>query len=462
MSKDLLCRLIQNETGTFQLFWKKEKHIPAVPSVSSSLSTSPTSIEEHYRQLTEGEYKNLVSFVGLTADDLQRLANIRPLFEKHVYKIVEAFYDRIGSMPNLVQIIQSHSTIDRLKQTFRAYLLDMVSGEVGEQYVLRRKVIGQVHNRINLFPEWYLGAYAFIQSEVLRMLMQELPPHEATDVYHSFMKLCWLDIQIAIMTYIEAYTSSMMKFSEIEKVQYRLTESSTMLASNAEETTASIKDQEKYVKEMSNVINAIQTQSSEMIAKMESGKLNVAHTLTKLDNVAQFIEGTKALTAELADSSKKIDEIVATIRDISNQTNILSLNANIEAARAGEHGKGFSVVANEVRKLAMQTEQSLDFIQNHIDIVQQMIQKFETAFQRIVEETSEFRQANESIIQVFEDEAASVTSSGEKIDRLASIIQDFQQTFGEIAKASYQIAQMAEDLSYLNNELTEKFKNEHI
>lgn len=62
----------------------------------------------------------------------------------------------------------------------------------------------------------------------------------------------------------------------------------------------------------------------------------------------------------------------------------------------------------------MQTEQSLDYIQNHIDIVQQTIQKFEAAFQRIVEETSAFRQANESIIQVFEDEAASVKSSGEK------------------------------------------------
>jgi heme-based aerotactic transducer len=455
MSKCPFCRFLQNETGAFQLFRKKEKHSPAASSVSSPPSTF---IEAHYRQLAEGEYKDLVSFVGLTADDLQRLANVRPLFEKHVYKIVDAFYDRIGNMPHLLQIIQRHSTIDRLKQTFRTYLLDMVSGKVGEQYVLRRKAIGQIHNHINLFAEWYLGAYAIIQNEVLRMLMQELPPYEATDVYHSFTKLCWFDIQIAIMTYIEAHTSSMMKLSEIEELQHRLTESSTTLAASAEETTASITDREKYVKEMLNEINVIQTQSSEMIAKVESGKHDVARTLTKLDNVAQLIEGTKALTSELADSSKKIDEIVTTIRRISNQTNILSLNANIEAARAGEHGKGFAVVANEVRKLAIQTEQSLDYIQNHINIVQQTIRKFEAAFQRIVEETSAFRQANESIIQVFEDSAASVRSNGEKIDRFASFVKDFQQTFEEIAKASYQIAQMAEDLSSLNNELTEKFK----
>lgn len=249
-----------------------------------------------------------------------------------------------------------------------------------------------------------------------------------------------------------------MKLNEIEELQYRLTESSSTLASSAEETTASIIDRKKLVEQMLDEINTIQMQSNEMITKVENGKNNVAHTLTKLDSVAQLIEGTKSLTVELSNSSKKIDDIVNTIRSISNQTNILSLNANIEAARAGEHGKGFAVVANEVRKLAIQTEQSLDHIQNHIEIVQQTIRNFEKAFQRIVEETSAFRQANESIIQVFEEAASGVKSSGEKIDRFHSFVEDFQQTFEEIAKASYQIAAMAEDLSYLNNELTKKFK----
>ncbi len=154
-------------------------------------------------------------------------------------------------MPHLKRIIDNHSTIDRLKQTLRAYLMDMVSGEVGEQYVIRRKVIGNVHNRIGLFPEWYLGAYTIIQNEVLRILMEELPPTEATNVYHSFAKLCSLDMQIAIETYIEAYTSSMMKLNEIAELQHRLTESSTTLASSAEETTASIlkyKERARYVR----------------------------------------------------------------------------------------------------------------------------------------------------------------------------------------------------------------------
>ncbi|ACJ33720.1 Methyl-accepting chemotaxis protein [Anoxybacillus flavithermus WK1] len=444
-----------NESGAIQFFRKKHQEnedMNVRPSTSSHVAT-------YYRQLLSSDRKQQVSFIGLTEEDIQLLASIRPLFAKHVERIVNAFYDQVGQMPHLRRIIDNHSTIDRLKQTLRAYLMDMVSGEIGEQYIIRRKVIGNVHNRIGLFPEWYLGAYTIIQNEVLRILMEELPPTEAANMYRSFAKLCSFDMQIAIETYIESYTSSMMKLNEIAELQHRLTESSTTLASSAEETTASIFEVQKNVQSMLDEVTSIQHQSVQMAQRVEKGKEDVKQTLTKLDSVATLIEGTKSLTNELTDSSRKIGEIVNAIRSISNQTNILSLNANIEAARAGEHGKGFAVVANEVRKLATQTEQSLDYIQNHIDIVQQTIRKFEQAFQQIVEETRAFRQANESIIHVFDQSVTDVKSTSKKIDQFTSVIEQFHQMFDEISSAASQIAGMAEQLNDLNQELTEKFNS---
>ncbi len=458
VSKLLFQEPIQNENGAIRLFHKKKKKTANTLQTETSLQTLPDSVDAYYRELSASDYHQQLVFIGLTEKDFQLLASLRPIFDKHVQTIVNAFYERIGQIAGLVQIIERHSTIDRLKQTLRSYIMDMVSGEIGEKYIHKRKVIGNVHNRIGLLPEWYLGAYSLILNEVLKILTEELPPNEAVAAYTSFSKLCMFDIQITIGTYIDSYTSSMMKLNEIEMLQHRLTESATILASNSEETSASITEIENHLQDILNEVNQIELQSVKIAKRVEKGKHDVMDTLTKLDTIAALIHGTKALTTELTNSSVQIGEIVNEIRNISHQTNILALNANIEAARAGTHGKGFAVVANEVRKFADQTAHSLDYIQNYIDIMQQTIYQFESSFQRIVDETGAFRTVNERVIRVFDQSITDVKSNTEKINAFTEVMKDFQHTYNEISKVSYQVAEMAEQLNFLNHELSNKLE----
>lgn len=74
------------------------------------------------------------------------------------------------------------------------------------------------------------------------------------------------------------------------------------------------------------------------------------------------IKEANQMNASLNDFCNKISDAITTITKITDHTNLLALNATIESARAGEHGKGFSVVAEEVRKLAIQSKESADFI----------------------------------------------------------------------------------------------------
>ncbi|MFB6467370.1 protoglobin domain-containing protein [Cytobacillus sp. Hz8] len=446
------------------LFWSHSKNIQESDSMNQLDKVSPTNqtIEmtapHSFKELLNLEQGPQITFTGLTEEDIQKLTKLKPMMEKNAPIIVDSFYERLQSMNNLMGIIEKYSTIEKLKQTLRQYLLEMFSGNIGKEYIARRQAVGKVHNRIGLFPEWYIGAYVFIQNEFLRILTLELNSwEEVTDYYQSFMRLCSFDMQIGISTYIEFYTSNMMKLNEVEEIQQRLNDSATSLAASAEETTSSIADKGDLVGEMLDEIQIISKSTKQMIEKVENGKDEIFGALSKVDGVVNLIETTKTLTTELTNSSVKIGQVVQTIRGISNQTNILSLNAAIEAARAGEHGKGFSIVAQEVRTLAQKTEEALDHIQGQIGSVQETIDKFEQSFKQIVDQTSMFRDTNQNIIQILENSVDSVKSSDSRIHHFSSNILRFKQTFEEISTASNQVAEMAEKLSGLNQELSQKF-----
>lgn len=108
---------------------------------------------------------------------------------------------------------------------------------------------------------------------------------------------------------------------------------------------------------------------------------NVRETLASIETQAQGIQQAVGVSDQLAGHSTEIDGILATIRSIAEQTNLLALNAAIEAARAGEHGRGFAVVADEVRELATRTRNSTDQIQQMIENMQASIAQVVTVMQ---------------------------------------------------------------------------------
>ncbi|WP_325048755.1 globin-coupled sensor protein [Peribacillus glennii] len=446
--------MVKNQEGIFRLFRKPndggESEAVIVPS--SSNRVNPVFQELHGSNVLQ------LQLIGLEQKDIENLAQIKPIMERNAKTIVDSFYVKLQEIPPLITIINDHSTLNRLKETLAGYLLDMVSGDIGNNYVTRRRVVGSVHNRIGLFPEWYIAAFTLIQTEMLHVLTRELDSwEEVTDVFVSFQKLSSFDMQIAIETYIQSYTSSMMKLNEIEDLQYKLNDSSSTLAASAKQTTTHIAEKEIQLNRMLGEIADIQASSRDMIQHVEKGKQHVAAALEKVDHVVAMIETTKNLTSELSESSVQINQIVKSIRGISNQTNILSLNAAIEAARAGEHGKGFSIVAQEVRKLAHQTESALDHIQSQISSVQETIDKFEQRFQTIVAETSVFREVNRDVIGILEGSVEGIRTSDVRIKTFGKEVVDFRRTFEEVTEASFQIASMAEQLSRLNSQLTSKF-----
>lgn len=154
--------------------------------------------------------------------------------------------------------------------------------------------------------------------------------------------------------------------------------------------------QEQLEKNAFDVINSSDTSLN--LVKESIG--SVEEILEMIDNLNKIVAETSGRINELKELSGKIVEFAAVISNISNKTNILSLNASIEAARAGEHGRGFAVVASEVRNLAAQSAKSSKEITDTIAQVQTSVSETVDAMTNVYDNATAQKHKADSVGQV--------------------------------------------------------------
>ena len=191
--------------------------------------------------------------------------------------------------------------------------------------------------------------------------------------------------------------------------------------------------------------------SSQKIADDGSQKSDSA--IQQMMTIQNDVNTTAQTVAELGEKSQQIGQIVDTISEIAEQTNLLSLNAAIEAARAGEHGRGFSVVAEEVSKLATQTDEAAKEIARIISQVQ-------TETSMAIKNMDKSREGVETGVVSVRHTVDAFKEIFAAIENLTSKIQEIQTLSDRQRDGSQQVQQAVNDIS---DYLTENAKGmDHI
>ena len=247
-----------------------------------------------------------------------------------------------------------------------------------------------------------------------------------------------------------------------------IAEGTTMLADNVTDTTTAA--------------DIAKNRVMDTVSLVSDGKKDMNMMISKMDYISDISTNLQSSVNNLQEGLAGINNMVNVIKDIAEQTSLLSLNASIEAARAGEAGKGFSVVADEIRSLADNCSNSVEDIVNTtnnmtlmVDLVRErtnesisaveessnvvskteetfsninnMISDIEQAFVTVTDAIQNIEQVTSDIVASTEEQSASTQMILSNCEQIMQIVEQFRENGREISKAGSELKDLSDTLT---------------
>ena len=233
--------------------------------------------------------------------------------------------------------------------------------------------------------------------------------------------------------------------NEVAESNSRLAEEVGLGRKSAVDASQNILEMNSAIQSAKSIASRADKNSREMAEAASKGRETVASSIGHMEGIRNAVAETEKMISQLNQYSQRIGVVGTTITSLADQTNLLALNAAIEAARAGEAGRGFAVVADEVRKLAEQSQQGAREVAELVE--------------RILQGTSEAVSSMGKSLHDVEEGVAIAHVAGEALEKIMTATKSSVDDIRLIIEATEQEAEKAEDVVALIDKTASVMEN---
>lgn len=176
--------------------------------------------------LSEHERQTRKAYLDFTERDVTLLKELNGLIHQHADDIIDKFYGHLLRFKETQAFLPDEETIKEVKRTQKEYLLMLTEGNYDEKYFMHRLNVGKTHDRINLLPNWYIGAYCLYHRLLYPLIIKTYKdrPDKITDYILVLDKIMNLDMQLAMETYIHSYNAALEEKIRLAEIQNKKVE----------------------------------------------------------------------------------------------------------------------------------------------------------------------------------------------------------------------------------------------
>ena len=249
--------------------------------------------------------------------------------------------------------------------------------------------------------------------------------------------------------------------SEILAITAQLSAGANQTATSVNETTATVQEVRKTTDLTSEKSKYVAEKAVQVNQIAEKGQKSVDEIIAGMSHIQQQMEGIAGNVVRLSEQSQAIGEIIASVNDISEQSNLLAVNASIEAAKAGELGKGFGVVSQEIKNLADQSKQATSHIRTILTDIQRAVSSTvistEQGTKTVLNGSKLSSEAQESIIVL----SKSIADSSKAAIQITASVQEQVVGMDQIALAMESIREAAQSNLAVTKQAEKTAQNLH-